>query len=109
MKTSFTPTYWIRIYIAGNVADAERICRDYCARVGYCVTVTPTRYVYRFGAEDGVVVGLINYPRFPASPVDIQGHAEALAHALMEGLHQGSYTIETPENTVWYSRRGEDA
>lgn len=108
MKTSTASTFWTRIYIAGSAADVERICRDYCTRVGYCVTVTPTRYVYRFGAEEGVIVGLINYPRFPASPADIKGHAEALALLLMDGLQQGSYTIETPDSTVWHSRR-EDA
>ncbi|MEG7677134.1 hypothetical protein U2060_15445, partial [Listeria monocytogenes] len=53
----------------------------------------------------GVIVGLINYPRFPVANADILTRAEQLADDLMHGLCQHSYTIQTPTETLWYSRR----
>jgi hypothetical protein len=70
-----------------------------------CVTVTATSYIYTGGEEAGVIVGFINYPRFPSEPHDINYKAELLAEELMHGLCQHSYTIQTPETTRWYSRR----
>jgi hypothetical protein len=98
------PTYWARIYIAGNRADAERTCRFVAYRDGACVTVTPTEYVYSGGQESGVIVGLINYPRFPSTPEEIEEKALVLAVHLAEALHQRSYTIETPTKTVWVTQ-----
>lgn len=102
------PTFGVRIFMAGPALEAERICRTYCSAVGQCVTVTPTTYVYKFGQEAGFIVGLINYPRFPTTLEALETHAKTLAASLMEGLSQGSYTIETPDATTFYSRR-EDA
>lgn len=99
------PTCSIRIYMAGNIAMAEQICREFCYEVGECVTVTPTRYVYKGGDEAGFIVGFINYPRFARTPEQLVAAAQALATKLMTGLFQSSYTIETPEETTWYSRR----
>jgi hypothetical protein len=98
-------TYWTRIYMAGNVADAERVCRGYCFNVGACVTVAPTEYVYSGGQESGIVVGFINYPRFPKEPSAIAAQAETLAAMLADALFQRSYTIETPERTRWFTRQ----
>jgi hypothetical protein len=98
-------TYWARIYIAGNRADAERVCRQLAFDKGACVTVTPTEYVYSGGQESGVIVGLINYPRFPSTPEQIDEQAQWIAAHLVEALHQRSYTIETPTRTVWHTRQ----
>ena len=100
-------TYTATIYIAGDAKDAERICREFCMDHGFCVTVTPTTYVYTGGAESGVIVGCINYPRFPAEPQALFDKATALAEALKAGLFQHSYTIVTPSKTVWVSEREE--
>jgi hypothetical protein len=97
------PTYWARIYIAGNRADAERVCRQLAFSKGACVTVTPTEYVYSGGQESGVIVGLINYPRFPMTPEQIDEEALWIAAHLQEALHQRSYTIETPTRTRWFT------
>jgi hypothetical protein len=102
-------THWARIYVAGAGADAERVCREYCMEVGLCVTVTPTQYIYTGGQEAGVIVGLINYPRFPLLPGAIEQHAEALGMRLMVALCQLSFTVETPTRTRWFSRRQERA
>jgi hypothetical protein len=98
------PTYWARIYIAGNRADAERTCRTWAFKDGACVTVTPTEYIYSGGQESGVIVGLINYPRFPATQAEIDEQAELLGALMADDLHQRSYTIETPVRTRWFTR-----
>lgn len=98
-------SHFARIYIAGYVPKAEQICREFCMEVGECVTVTPTNFIYKGGEECGVVVGFINYPRFPRIPEEIDHRAMVLADRLMVGLCQSSYTIETPVGTTWFSRR----
>lgn len=98
-------SYKISIYIAGDHRLATVICREYCDAVGFCVTVTPTEYVYTGGQESGVIVGLINYPRFPIDPISLLCHAREIGDLLLDRLEQQSYTIETPETTHWYSRR----
>ena len=101
------PSYPVSIFLAGSLVIAERVCREYCEDVGYCVTVTPTRYVYRGQelAQDGTIVGLINYPRFPEPPDAIWARAEILAASLCAEMGQESYTIQAPDRTVWFSHR----
>lgn len=98
-------SYKISIYIAGDYNKALAGCREYCDAVGFCVTVTPTEYVYTDGSEKGVIVGLINYPRFPSGPLTLLLHAREIGDLLLDRLDQQSYSIETPETTHWYSRR----
>lgn len=100
-------TFWVKIYIAGDLSMIEQVCREWCMR-GACVTVTPTNYIYTMGEESGVEIGFINYPRFPKSKGMILGAAEELADELMERCCQGSYTIMTPVTTYFYSRRSGD-
>lgn len=110
MKRVDVPSYPISIFIAGNIRGAEAICSDYCDERGLCVTVSETNYIYTHGQQYGVVVGLINYGRFPAPPEQIWSHAEVLAERLRIGLKQESYTIQAPDKTVWISfREGEAA
>lgn len=104
MNLTTAPTAWARIYMAGALADAERMCREYCFNEGACVTVTPTNYIYSGGQESGFVVGFINYPRFPATQEAILSWASALAGMLADALHQRSWTVETPETTTWVTR-----
>lgn len=108
MKRVEVSSYSVSIFIAGNVMEAKTICLDYCNAVGFCVTVTETVYCYTGGEEAGVIVGLINYPRFPSTPADIWAHAEALAAQLCAGLTQQSYSIQAPDRTLWISHREEN-
>jgi len=101
-----TETYWAKIYIAGPIVEAKRICRKFVMD-GYCVTVIPTTYIYTHGEEEGVEIGLINYPRFPATPKFIRKKAKTLAMLLLKKMHQGSYTIMFPDDTILFSRRGD--
>lgn len=99
------PTIRFEIFIAGDLAQAKQICRQFCFDVGLCVTVEPVAYIYTGGEEAGVRVGLINYPRFPATQAEIAEKAHKLADALTHGLCQHSYSVVGPEQTVWFSRR----
>jgi hypothetical protein len=107
MKRVEVPSYPVNIFIAGDYHDAVTECLNYC-EVGLCVTVTETRYVYTGDEEFGVIVGLINYARFPKTPEEIWAHAEALGEQLLLRLGQESYTIQAPDKTVWISFRDED-
>lgn len=107
MKFATTFAYPISVFLAGDHDKALELCRAYCDEVGFCVTVTPTTYVYTDGQESGVVIGLINYSRFPSTPKELWTHARRLAEVLREGLEQQSFTIQTPHNSEWYSWREE--
>lgn len=104
MTRTEAPTYTASIYIAGDLDTARATCRDFCMS-GLCVTVKPLEFIYTGGAETGVRIGLINYPRFPAEPEAIFTKAEALADRLMSDLCQHSYSIVATDKTVWKSRR----
>lgn len=101
-------SYSIRIYMAGDCARAVEIARYHCDENPWCVTISPTTYCYTGGTEEGFIVGLINYPRFPSLPDRMWLEAEAIAHRLCEALGQQSYSMEAPDRTVWVSHR-EDA
>jgi len=94
-------SFYANIWIAGSAADAERLCRDYCNRVGLCVTVTPTVFIYTGGAQSGVLVRLFNYPKFPAERDSIRDKARDLAEHLRQGLYQESFSVEFPDVTEW--------
>lgn len=98
------PSYTCRIWIAGDYADACRAVREFCEEGG-CFAVEPVNYIYTGGAEAGVVVTRINYPRFPAELDEIFAQSERLAEHLRAALFQDSFAIETPDQTYWVSRR----
>lgn len=102
MKTA--QSYTVRIWIAGDYADACRAVREFCEE-GACFAVSPADYIYTGGAEAGVVVTRINYPRFPAEPGEIVSQCFRLAEHLRERLYQDSYAVEAPGETHWFSRR----
>lgn len=108
MLKKTAPSYPVSIFIAGDPVEAETACLDYCDTVGFCVTVTKTTYCYTGGEEAGVIVGLINYPRFPMKPEEIVRHADDLAEFLCFRLGQESYSIQTREATMWVSYRDAD-
>src|SRR4051812_37270009 len=108
MTRKQSPSYPVSIFVAGGAGEARDICRAFCDEEGLCVTVTPTTYVYTGGEEAGVIVGLINYPRFPSEPSDILTIAKLLALELMYKLEQSSVSVQTPDETHWFSIRNAD-
>lgn len=101
-------TVEVKIYIAGDIAIAKQVCREWCMEVGACVTVELVDFIYTGGEEAGVRVGFINYPRFPADEAYIVERATGLAFLLMDRLCQQSFSIVGPTETIWHSRRPED-
>lgn len=83
-----------------DVKIAEDICSNFVNEVKCCVTITPTRFLYVDGREDGFVVGLINYPRFPSNNYDITERAVELGKRLMKRLQQYRITITTPTVSI---------
>lgn len=108
MQTATTQSYFVRIHMAGDIAQAKQVCREQCYAVGLCVTVTPQTFIYTGGEEEGFVVGLLNYPRFPSTPDELREKARTLADRLRERLFQHSYLLETSDVTTWVTARDEN-
>lgn len=103
------PTFTATIYIGNFNRDAgeaipvrkiEEECKAFCDEVGLCVTITPTRFIYTNGAEDGIAIGLINYPRFPSFPEAIKQRALDLAGRLKAAMKQHRVSVVFPGETV---------
>jgi hypothetical protein len=109
MRQETAPSYPVSIFIAGEYGSALHMASAFCFRVGLCVTVTETTYVHSDAEEVGVIVGLINYPRFPKEPAQIEALAIELGNELREALGQESFSVQTPTTTTWFSWRAEDA
>lgn len=108
------PTYTATIYCGLKlgydgatrpVSDAEAVCQAYCDDVSLCVSVTPTKFVYKHGSENGVAVGLINYPRFPSDRATIYCHALELAARLRDALEQQRVSVVFPDETIMLGGR----
>jgi hypothetical protein len=109
MRTKTVKTYTATIYVGlenskthtvYDVLVPFNICREYCDKVGLCVTVTETRFVYMNGWERGCIIGLINYPRFPSTENQISDHAFKIAKMLKDELNQNRVSVVTPTETV---------
>jgi len=107
-RSKTCPTFSVKIWLAGNIQSARLFCAQYLADVGLCVTIIPAIYSYTGGEEDGFVVGLINYPRFPSDPVLIREKAISFGESLTRHLGQGSFLIEMPDEMIWFTRREGD-
>lgn len=107
MKVLVEPTHCVRIYLSGPIEEAKRLLRAECLRDGLCVTIEPTLFIYTGGEEQGYVVGLVNYPRFPDTAEAINQRARAIAEMLLTNTHQLSALIVSPQDTTWITRRTE--
>ena len=95
------PTYAIRIYLSGPIAVAKHVIREHVLVHPLCVTVEPTTFIYTGGEEQGYVVGLLNYPRFPSTPDELDTRALDLTHLLLGSTFQRSALVVTPRETIW--------
>lgn len=105
MTTTTLPTYTIRLYLSGPIEVAKQVIREHVHAHPLCVTVEPTTFLYTGGEEQGYVVGLLNYPRFPTAPNELNVRARVLAELLLERTHQHSALIVTPTDTTWLTTR----
>ncbi len=105
MQLFYQPTIEINIYMAGDIAEARKVCRFYCLKVGLCVTITATTFTYTGGEEEGFIIGVRNYPRFPSTRQKLRSHAENITRKLIDNLYQHSAMIVDNEETVWMTNR----
>jgi hypothetical protein len=108
------PTFTANIYVGlrhgyageySSVDDVRQWLQKFCNDVKLGVTLTPTEFIYVDGGEPGVIVGLIQYPRFPR-PVDtIKTVARAIAQGLMDLCHQERVSIVFSDETVMLEKQ----
>lgn len=98
-------TYNIKIYLAGDIEIIKQTCRQYCHKIGLCITINPTLFIYTGGEEYGVEIGMINYPKFPDTNTNLLNKAKELATLCRESAYQDSYLILTSDTTIWNSLR----
>lgn len=113
MKKESVKTFWATIYIGfkncdtgkivGTIKKTRRICQRYANDISLCVTIKPVKYIYYKGNEKGVEIGLINYPRFPERPKQIEIYALGLAEKLMLAFEQYRVSIVMPTETIMLS------
>ncbi len=112
ITTKTTSTYNATIYVGSKFgysddvieySVAEDLIQEWTDRVGQCVTLTRTNYIYTNGSEYGIIVGFINYPRFPSTPEIIRSQAMELANILLTGLKQMNISVVFPDETVMLS------
>lgn len=112
MKIDATFTYTASVFVGlrKRYSDkvkkpwmAMRICRRYCDKMGLGLTITPTSYLYTDGYEPGIIVGLINYPRFPSEQATIRAHAMEIAKLLLYGMDQARVTVISGNDTFMLS------
>ena len=82
-----------------SIEEAENICQEYCNKVGLCATITPLKFVYKDGEENGCAIGLINYPRFPSSEETILNHGLQIGKLLMKEFNQMKVSIVCDDKT----------
>ena len=83
-----------------NISVPKRIIQDFCNAIGFCVTVTQTEYIYKDGQEPGIIVGLINYPRFPLDNDSLKRRAIYIAQLLMHGCRQLKVSVVFKDETI---------
>lgn len=105
MSEKTAPSFNVDIHMAGDINFAAHLIQLLCVSKGMCVTLAPQTFIYTGGREEGFRVGFINYPRFPSTPEELLYNAKYVAECLMLDLGQHSYSIVTPVETIWCSRR----
>ena len=101
-------TFLVNIYVGfregyGDIihtyCEAEQILQEYCDSISYCVSMTPTKFIYKNSNEEGVIIGLINYPRFPSTREDIVNKAFAIAEIFLEKFNQNRISVVYSDQT----------
>lgn len=83
-----------------SIEKVYEICQEYVDAIGWCVSITPTRFVYKEGTEEGAIVGVIQYPRFPKVEEELERRTIDLAHILLVELEQLRLSIVLPTRTI---------
>jgi hypothetical protein len=92
LRSGYTETYFQKAEVAEEISK-------WCTEKGQCVTVTPTEFFYvkndetGTGREPGLIIGFINYPRYPLSQAEIHNRARELGTLLMKKFNQYRVSI----------------
>lgn len=95
-------TFYVNIHLAGDYDTCIRKCREIAYTFGFCFQVHAVDYVYTGGAEDGVMIRVINYPRFPRNEEEIKNLCIQFGSQLATEMCQKSFTIETSTDTMYF-------
>jgi hypothetical protein len=90
-----------------SIDDIRQWLQEFCNDVLLGVTLTATEFIYVGGNEPGVIVGLINYPRFPKPIKEIKENARAIAKGLMELCEQERVSIVFSDETIILEKTNE--
>lgn len=80
--------------------EALDLCQEYCDRVGLCVSIKETNFIYTKGYETGVEIGLINYPRFGFTQTQLRITTLDLAEVVLKYFKQCRVTVVFDDETV---------
>ncbi len=105
MTVKIESAYWVKIYASGPIEVAKQLVRKECLRVGLCVTIEPTLFVYTGGEESGFCIGLIQYPRFPLPEHEIWERALDLATKIRDATYQLSFLIMDRDRVYWQTAK----
>ena len=71
-----------------NIADVAKVLKEWCVKTESAVSITKTEFIYPHGEEPGLILGFINYPRFPLSKAEIKNRTLELGSLLMKKFNQ---------------------
>ena len=83
-----------------SIDEIRKWLQNFCNDVKLGITLTQTEFIYVDGGEPGVIVGLINYPRFSRPIADIKNIAITIAEGLMDLCHQERVSIVCSDETI---------
>lgn len=83
-----------------SMQEAYDICQRYCDKHPFGVEVSPTKFIYHKGCENGAVISIINYPRFPKTDYELRQIACELAFILMTEFKQERISIVGSDSTL---------
>ena len=79
--------------------ELEDLLQEMCNEDPICVCVIPCSYVYKGGKENGAVIRLINYPRFPSNQRLLKERAIKMAESLKLHFKQNRISVQAPDMT----------
>ena len=109
-------TFKAQIYVglrkgySDEILSIDRVYRTvqkYVNEIGWCVTVTPTKFIYKQGHEPGVIIEAIQYPRFPLSEDVLRVRVMELAKILLDVMEQNRLTVCFPKDTIMLEKDDE--
>lgn len=101
VKANTVGQFHATIHMAGDYKHAKQICRLFVME-GACVQLQECDYIYTGGAESGFTARIMHYARFPKEKDEIYSQAERLAYRLCRELGQTSFSIETPQESIYF-------